>query len=615
VGVLLRCLCTDLRRHAPGVSAHPWPDTHSIARVRGGERGRLEGDRRVLQVSDVLRAIEDQFSIAFPRRVWVFGTVRALRGTDDLEFLLTEASAELTGEAAPQTLPTELEAAALADVDASLRRLHDVAVEDLLVEGHLVRAGGLLSYDVTRHTIVFSITALDPQPTSAWLDDRRQAVREAIEEARLAERQRDVQVPLAPRFIGVVGQQDDPTLADVTHKLTSGGFDVEVTQYPVRETGARIVDGLANALREAGLGGHDVVLLIREFGRPLALAPYDAEGVIRAVAISPVPILTGLGAPEAPAAVESVAHMAFPTGAEAAEALLRKLNRAADLIDEAVERVSEAGDEALRRAALRVEQTRHSVVEDLRQARGRAQAARKRRLLRVRSAAAVLAVLIVLAAVLTGAYVILVALVVPLALAAFSERLRPQRRRGPVSVTGMSFAAALQRLGNIRHDLDEVADPDVVDSLENEASTLAEHCRSLLRRPRSLRARQLQSIPTEDSVSGAQPFDQYAGSETPVVAPLQDDDATVAIPSDPPAPPRLDDAPGDVEPAQQSSGAGAGADTEAAQDAPTEAIAEAPRRTITLPGDAPTVGNHETARSDDEQVDDDSPTGILHPPR
>ena len=92
---------------------------------------------------------------------------------------------------------TELEAAAFADIDASLRRLHDVAVEDLLVEGHLVRAGGLLSYDVRRHTIVFSVTALDPQPTSAWLEDRRQAVREAAGVDDPSERERVLQTLIA----------------------------------------------------------------------------------------------------------------------------------------------------------------------------------------------------------------------------------------------------------------------------------------------------------------------------------------------------------------------------------------------------------------------------------
>ncbi len=572
--------------------------------MRATDRGRLEGDRRILQVSDVLRAIEDQFSIAFPRRVWVFGTVRGLRGSTDLEFLLTEASAELNDDAAPSTLPTELDSSAYADIDASLRRLHDVAVEDLLVEGHLVRAGGLLSYDTARHTVVFSVTALDPQPTSAWLEDRRQAVREAVDEARLAERQRDVQVPLAPRSVGLVGQQGDAALSEAASTLTLGGFDVDVQQYRVRETGVRTADGLANALREAAHGGHDVVLLVREYGRPLALAPYDAEVVIRAVATAPVPILTGLGAPDAPAAVESVSHQSFPTASEAAEALLRKLHRAADLVDDAAERIAEAGDEALRRAALRIEQTRHAVAEDLRQARVRAQAARKRRLMRIRIGAAVLALLIVLAAVVSGIYVLLAALVLPLALGLFSERLRPQRRRGPLSVSDLSFADALQRLGSIRRDLEDVADPDVVDALENEASHLAEHCRALLRRPRPLRAQPVQTIDTDQMEPRL--FDQFARDEgrSPRSG-HSDEAATVSMPPVPP-PGEEDSTSGPA--SERGSSAAA---SEAGGDAPTEAIepvGDGPPRTITLPGDAPTAGG-------EAQSEDDTPTGVLHPPR
>ena len=78
------------------------------------ERGaRLDGERRLLQVSDVLRAIEDQFSTAFPRRIWVFGTLRGLRsGIADAEsgddrgvdsFVLVEDAGD-----GMRTLPCEL---------------------------------------------------------------------------------------------------------------------------------------------------------------------------------------------------------------------------------------------------------------------------------------------------------------------------------------------------------------------------------------------------------------------------------------------------------------------------------------------------------------------------
>jgi hypothetical protein len=57
-----------------------------------------------------------------------------------------------------------------------------------------------------------------------------------------------------------------------------------------------------------------------------------------------------------------------------------------------------------------------------------------------------------------------------------------------VTVTQLTFSAALTQLSDIGRQLREVADPDDVLALETEAEALAEHCRALLRSPRKLRA-------------------------------------------------------------------------------------------------------------------------------
>src|ERR1700712_602314 len=89
------------------------------------ERGaRLDGERRLIQVSDILRAIEDQFRTGFPRRIWVLGYVRGLRPAavaDDPAsridaFLLVEETDEGTC-----TIPCELTPEARDAIDDSLR--------------------------------------------------------------------------------------------------------------------------------------------------------------------------------------------------------------------------------------------------------------------------------------------------------------------------------------------------------------------------------------------------------------------------------------------------------------------------------------------------------------
>jgi hypothetical protein len=457
------------------------------------ERGaRLDGERRLLQVSDVLRAIEDQFHTAFPRRIWVCGTLRGLRsGMPDVgapdgrgvdAFVLME---EL--EEGVRTLPCELPPEARLAIDDSLRRLHDVAVDDLLVDGHFVRAGGLLSFDPERHCAIFEVTALDPQPTATWLAERRELVRSAASSARLAERQRDLRVPTAPSSIGLVAACGDPALEASRELLTGCGFEVEVKIYAPTIAGSAAGDQLANGLREAALAGHDLVLLLRQDGRPLSLAPFDSEAVVRAVATSTTPVLSGLGSPEEPAAVEEVSHQAYPSAHEATVSVIRRLQRAHDLVEDTVLDVVDAGDEALRRAARRLEQTRHGLAEDIRQATARTMNVRARRLLRIRLLAAVLALAVVAGAVVTQIWPIGAALVVPLGIALAAPRLRTKRRR-PVTVTQFSFSEALAQLTGIGRQLREVADPDDVLALEAEADALAEHCRALLRQPRRLRA-------------------------------------------------------------------------------------------------------------------------------
>ena len=92
-------------------------------------------------------------------------------------------------------------------------------------------------------------------------------------------------------------------------------------RHRVLRTGAG--DQLANGLREASLAGHDLVLLLRQDGRPLSLAPYDSEAVVRAVATSTTPVLTGLGSPDEPAAAEEVCHQAYSTASEATDSVVR----------------------------------------------------------------------------------------------------------------------------------------------------------------------------------------------------------------------------------------------------------------------------------------------------
>ena len=68
---------------------------------------------------------------------------------------------------------------------------------------------------------------------------------------------------------------------------------VSVAGVPVE--GKTAVEGMVRALAACALEGCDVILLVRGGGSFEDLMPFNDEALARAVAASPVPVVTGIG--------------------------------------------------------------------------------------------------------------------------------------------------------------------------------------------------------------------------------------------------------------------------------------------------------------------------------
>jgi hypothetical protein len=242
-------------------------------------------------VPDVRRMVEAQFHVAFPHRVWVAGEVgRPAETEDGLRFPLLPS----TGDD-PFTLPCVVPEDGLPAVRSLLLRAHDADLEDVVREGRLARVGGLLRYDADRGAAVLLVSELDPTPTALELADARQVALTAVGEAGLGDRQRRLRVATArcrwhssvrattPRSRGC-RSSSPPRRSTSACRCTS-------RRSPVPDA----PEQLAGAVRAAS-GGTDVVLAVRERGRPLGLASYDALQVAEAVADAPVPVIAASAA-------------------------------------------------------------------------------------------------------------------------------------------------------------------------------------------------------------------------------------------------------------------------------------------------------------------------------
>ena len=431
-------------------------------------------------IPELRRLVEDAFSTAFPRRLWVAGRVGRVQRAPGgpVQFRLhTSAEQEpfsLACQVPVDTVPQ------LADV---LDRVYDAELDDVLLEGRLARVGGVLRFDVPSGAPVLFVSALDTAPTARGLEEARAACLQVARDRGLPSHQRRRAVRTAPLRVSLAGGEGDPALARARAQLAASGFGLELRDVTVPLHGPGAPAQLAGAVREAALRS-DLVLLGRERGRPLGLGLFDAPEVAQAVADAQVPVLSALGGDGETTVCDEVAFAALPSAEDAADWVLSQLQDAEDrlraLRDELGEAVQEASGRA--RADLADASSATEAAGAAAQVRADAAYARTRRHAFV--VAGVLAVALVLAAVLLSAPLVLVGLAVVAAglLAALRWSNRAPRRELLMAVQDDDFAGVLERLEQVRDELGRTSSPEAVRRLREQSCELVARAEQILGR-------------------------------------------------------------------------------------------------------------------------------------
>jgi exodeoxyribonuclease VII large subunit len=134
-----------------------------------------------------------------------------------------------------------------------------------------------------------------------------------------AERKRAL--PPFPRAIGVVTSPAAAALRDVLTTLRRRAPMVPVIVYPTQVQGAGAAPLIAQAIAAAGRRNEvDVLIVCRGGGSLEDLWPFNEEAVARAIAASPVPVVSGVGHETDFSIADFVADLRAPTPTAAATA-------------------------------------------------------------------------------------------------------------------------------------------------------------------------------------------------------------------------------------------------------------------------------------------------------
>jgi hypothetical protein len=225
---------------------------------------------------------------------------------------------------------------------------------------------------------------------------------------------------------------------------------------------------------QAAAAGSDVVLLVREEGRPLGLATYDALEVAAAVADAPVPVVAALGGQGTRTAVDEVAWASLPTAEAAVAWLLGRLEDAEQRLSGLGAEVTEGVLDAGQRCRALLATGGSQAAEAAEQALERSTAVRRRRRLQLRVGCGLVAVALVVLALVLGRPLLLLGLLVPLLLLAAVELWwrSPTNRRSSVSQRDADFMQVLARLQAVRDELSTTTSPERVGVLRSSADQL-----------------------------------------------------------------------------------------------------------------------------------------------
>ena len=192
-----------------------------------------------------------------------------------------------------------------------------------LADGLKVRIFGHLDFFAPSGQLGLKMSGIDPRFTLGELALQRDDVVRRLVAGGLYDRNRGRRVPPAPLRVGVVTSTASAAWADFLHEIERSRLAFQLRVVDVRVQGewavTEVTAGVSTLARHHDL---DVVVVIRGGGSRSELATFDHEAIATAIAMSPLPVFTGLGHEIDRSVADEVAHTALKTPTACAAALV-----------------------------------------------------------------------------------------------------------------------------------------------------------------------------------------------------------------------------------------------------------------------------------------------------
>ena len=301
-------------------------------------------ERKVYSVSAFNRRLAGY--VGRVRDVWVEGEVAELRRNPAWATVFLTLKDTRTG----------------ACLSATMQRGRFDRIEPPLAEGERVQANGGLQLYEARGELSFRLVAVERVGAgdhAARLAELRRTL--AAEGLFAPERKR--RLPRFPRAVGLLTGADAAARGDVIAAITTRYPAVRLVVAETRVQGPYAVGAITSTLaRLAACDGVDVVILARGGGSFEDLLPFSDERVVRAVAASPVPVVSAVGHEQDEPLCDLAADVRAPTPTAAARLVVPDLDELRAGLGRARQRLHAGARRALERDRGRLSRSRERLT-------------------------------------------------------------------------------------------------------------------------------------------------------------------------------------------------------------------------------------------------------------
>jgi exodeoxyribonuclease VII large subunit len=300
----------------------------------GGPPGAAERARTLLTVSELTARIRGMLEAAWAD-VWVVGELSNCRvwNTGHVYFTLKDPGAQLR---------------------AVMFRSSVRALKFRPEDGLRVIARGRLSVYDPKGEYQLVCSLMEPQGFGA-LQLAYEQLKRRLQGEGLFDAARKRTLPALPRKIGIVTSLDGAAIRDIIQVLGRRYPNAHLIIRPARVQGEGAAADVARGLADvAAVPGVDVIIVGRGGGSIEDLWAFNEEIVARAIAASPVPVISAVGHETDVTIADLAADVRAPTPSAAAELVVSRKEDFCDRIDRLGERLTGVVLARLARLAVRV---------------------------------------------------------------------------------------------------------------------------------------------------------------------------------------------------------------------------------------------------------------------